>query len=77
MGVPFNAAIDTWSVGVLLCEAWLGQSLFHAETLEGVMDQMVDLLGPLPNETYKHGKFFNPAYSSTDPRYTHILPSTS
>jgi hypothetical protein len=64
MGVPFSYAIDVWSVGVILCEAWLGHQIFVGEDTESIMESIVAVLGPLPKASYEEGKFYSSRYSS-------------
>lgn len=66
MGLPFDYAIDMWSVGVVLCELWTGRSLFEADTREGLVDQMRNLLGPLPLDVFRSAKFFDPDQHTMD-----------
>ncbi|EFN56857.1 hypothetical protein CHLNCDRAFT_51650 [Chlorella variabilis] len=48
MGLPYGAAIDLWSVGVVLAEVALKRALLPCATPRDLLHQMVTLLGPLP-----------------------------
>ena len=48
LGLPYGAAIDAWSVGVVLAEAALRRPLLPAHTPAELLGGMEVLLGPLP-----------------------------
>jgi serine/threonine protein kinase len=63
MGCQFGAAIDTYSLGVLLLELVLGRPLFHGATTRTALHaQTVCAFGPLPQERFKDGKFYGECY---------------
>ena len=63
LGIPFDYKIDVWSVGMVLCEAWLGRPFVRGDTPERMIQLLCDFLGPIPEVAYKSGKFYDPSYS--------------
>eukprot|EP00981_Chlorochromonas_danica_P001194 scaffold262_cov164-Ochromonas_danica.AAC.18 len=57
LGIPFNTAIDVWSLGVILLELVLGRPLFTAQTREAMVEAIDQLLGPLPRTRFSGGKY--------------------
>ncbi|KAJ2707749.1 hypothetical protein FB645_000522 [Coemansia sp. IMI 203386] len=49
---PFGRAIDIWSVGCVMCELWLGRSLFSGMENRGLIHSMLKLRGPPPASFY-------------------------
>ncbi|KAJ1827283.1 hypothetical protein LPJ56_001743 [Coemansia sp. RSA 2599] len=49
---PFGRAIDIWSVGCVMCELWLGRSLFSGMDNRGLIHSMLKLRGPPPASLY-------------------------
>ncbi|CAG8535246.1 17872_t:CDS:2 [Cetraspora pellucida] len=58
MGLPFGFEIDMWSFGCIVCELWLGHPLFYSSSKQGMIREIVQLLGPFPDSIYANGKFF-------------------
>ncbi|CAG8756767.1 8592_t:CDS:2, partial [Dentiscutata erythropus] len=58
MGLPFGFEIDMWSFGCIVCELWLGHPIFYSSSKQGMIREIVQLLGPFPNSIYANGKFF-------------------
>ncbi|KAK9722008.1 hypothetical protein K7432_003012 [Basidiobolus ranarum] len=56
-GVPFGLPIDMWSLGCILCETWMGHSLFASITRTEIMGEMSRLLGKFPKKVFKNGKY--------------------
>eukprot|EP01134_Creolimax_fragrantissima_P002121 CFRG2121T1 len=54
-GLPFNKAIDMWSLGCLLVELFRGQVLFRARSRSDLAIEMAGLLSP-PPKYYQRGK---------------------
>ncbi|KAI9517275.1 hypothetical protein NQZ68_008535 [Dissostichus eleginoides] len=50
LGLPFNEAIDIWSLGTILAEMLLGFPLFPGRHEYDVLRYMIDLLGEPPKE---------------------------
>ncbi|ORY06938.1 hypothetical protein K493DRAFT_332901 [Basidiobolus meristosporus CBS 931.73] len=46
-----------WSLGCILCETWMGHTLFASITRSDMMNEMSRLLGKFPKEIYKNGKY--------------------
>ncbi|XP_065839999.1 uncharacterized protein [Oscarella lobularis] len=57
LGVEIGLPIDVWSVGCILLELYVGRPVFKARRKQDILDQMVRLLGPLPDSLYKKRKF--------------------
>ncbi|ORX69943.1 kinase-like protein [Linderina pennispora] len=49
---PFGRAIDMWSIACILCELWLGRSLFTDMDNRGLIRSMWKLRGPPPARIY-------------------------
>lgn len=63
--MPFDAAIDIWSIGVILCEAWLGKPFLNEEKPALLILQMMRILGPLPKNALAKGKMFYAHYGES------------
>ncbi|XP_063758740.1 homeodomain-interacting protein kinase 3-like [Eleginops maclovinus] len=50
LGLPFNEAIDTWSLGTVMAEMLLGFPLFPGRNEYDVLRYIIDLLGKPPKE---------------------------
>ena len=46
----YTTAVDVWSLGCIFAELLRHQPLFRADSTWGVIERMVDILGPLPTE---------------------------
>lgn len=57
LGVPFTAAIDMWSLGVLLVEICTGSSLFLGRSREDMLAQISQKLAPLCPVTFSGGMY--------------------
>lgn len=49
---PFGRAIDMWSIGCVMCELWLGRSLFTDMDNQSLISSMLRLRGPPPARLY-------------------------
>ncbi|KAJ2784911.1 hypothetical protein H4R18_000836 [Coemansia javaensis] len=49
---PFGRAIDLWSVGCVMCELWLGRSLFTDMDNHSLIRSILKLRGPPPAQLY-------------------------
>ena len=56
-----------WSVGVVICEAWLGKPMFTGDDAVSLVTNMMTVLGPLPKNPFNLGKFYHPDLS--DPNF--------
>ncbi|KAK9694466.1 hypothetical protein K7432_013414 [Basidiobolus ranarum] len=45
------------SLGCILCETWMGHTLFASITRREMMAEMTRLLGKFPKEVFKNGKY--------------------
>jgi hypothetical protein len=57
LGLPFAASIDMWSLGVLLAELCMGETLFVAGTREEMLRLITRKLGPLCPVRFSGGLF--------------------
>ncbi|KAJ2027894.1 hypothetical protein GGI01_000319 [Coemansia sp. RSA 376] len=55
---PFGRAIDIWSIGCVMCELWLGRSLFTDMGNHNLMSSMLKLRGPPPARLYSASPFY-------------------
>lgn len=62
VGIPFDAAIDMWSLGIILCEAWMGRHMFHSDAPGSLMRELIQLMGSLPRDVFHSGKNFYEHY---------------
>ncbi|KAL8728714.1 MAG: hypothetical protein Q9166_005201 [cf. Caloplaca sp. 2 TL-2023] len=62
--LPWSAAVDIWSAGVIIYELMVAKRLFGGNTLNNHLEQMVALLGPFPSEfmnrVHGHEQYFTP-----------------
>ncbi|KAJ1797392.1 hypothetical protein LPJ59_003171 [Coemansia sp. RSA 2399] len=49
---PFGRAIDMWSIGCVMCELWLGRSLFTDMDNANLIRSILKLRGPPPAQLY-------------------------
>ncbi|KAJ2080383.1 hypothetical protein H4R24_003124 [Coemansia sp. RSA 988] len=56
---PFGRAIDMWSIGCVMCELWLGRSLFTDMDNHNLIHSILKLRGPPPAQLYSA----SPAYA--------------
>ncbi|GJJ06324.1 hypothetical protein Clacol_000515 [Clathrus columnatus] len=59
LGLPYNAAIDMWSLGCIAVELFLGLPLFPGTSEYNQITRIVDLLGLPPQHMLDHGKQVN------------------
>ncbi|KAI4823432.1 hypothetical protein KUCAC02_012016 [Chaenocephalus aceratus] len=57
LGLPFNAAIDVWSLGTILAVLLLGVQLFPGNNQYDVLRFIIDLLGEPPRKLLNSGLF--------------------
>ncbi|KAJ2330619.1 hypothetical protein GGI00_003621, partial [Coemansia sp. RSA 2681] len=55
---PFGRAIDIWSIGCVMCELWLGRSLFTDMGNRSLIVSMLKLRGPPPAQLYSASPFY-------------------
>lgn len=58
-GLPFDCAIDMWSLGVILVELYMGKPLFQCSEPSMLICLMQSLLGPLPHKFFSSGKLYS------------------
>lgn len=70
LGVPYNGAIDMWSLGCVCAEMYLGLPLFPGASQHNQLTRIVDMLGAIPDFMVEHGKksdkFFVPLSNSSN-----------
>ncbi|KAJ1956672.1 hypothetical protein GGI12_005247, partial [Dipsacomyces acuminosporus] len=55
---PFGRAIDIWSIGCIMCELWLGRSLFTDMDNRNLIRSILRLRGPPPASLYSASPFY-------------------
>ncbi|XP_052275470.1 serine/threonine-protein kinase dst2-like isoform X2 [Dreissena polymorpha] len=58
-GLPFGPEIDMWSLGCILAELYIGHPIFLGTSKHEILTQIVKLLGPLPSQVFRRGKYFH------------------
>mmetsp|Transcript_24520 Transcript_24520/g.36071 ORF Transcript_24520/g.36071 Transcript_24520/m.36071 type:complete len:1122 (-) Transcript_24520:233-3598(-) len=56
LGVPYNGAIDMWSLGCVCAEMFLGLPLFPGVSQHNQLTRIVDMLGAIPDYLIQNGK---------------------
>lgn len=57
LGIPYDFAIDVWSVSCTLFELYTGKILFPGKTNNQMLSLMMGLKGKLPHKVLKKGQF--------------------
>ena len=57
MGIPYDFAIDVWSVSCSLFELYTGKILFPGKTNNQMISLMMGLKGKIPHKVLKKGQF--------------------
>jgi serine/threonine protein kinase len=57
LGLPYNEALDVWSVGCILYELYTGKILFPGNNNNEMLRLHQELKGPFPNRMVKKGQF--------------------
>eukprot|EP00965_Chrysotila_dentata_P007372 238931-Pleurochrysis_carterae.AAC.1 len=57
LGCAYDCAIDTWSLGTIVAELFLGLPLFAGENEYNQVARIMDTLGPPPDEMLEEGVF--------------------
>ncbi|KAI8325280.1 kinase-like protein [Martensiomyces pterosporus] len=65
---PFGRAIDIWSIGCVMCELWLGRSLFTDMDNRSLIQSILRLRGPPPTSLYSASPVYSEAVKSWGPR---------
>ncbi|KAJ2306649.1 U4/U6 small nuclear ribonucleoprotein prp4 [Coemansia sp. RSA 2705] len=58
LGLPYNYAIDMWSVGVTLFELYTGKILLPGRNNNHMLRLMMEVRGHLPNRMLRRGQFW-------------------
>ena len=56
-GLPFDTAIDMWSLGATLAELYAGREMWHAASKGGLAVEVAQLLGRPPPNLYARGLY--------------------
>jgi serine/threonine-protein kinase PRP4 len=59
LGLPYDPAIDVWSVGCTLYELYTGKILFPGRTNNQMLKLMMDVKGKFPHKMLRKGQFTN------------------
>ena len=57
LGLPYDYAMDMWSVGCVLFELFTGKIAFPGKSNNEMLKLMMDLKGPFPKKMLKRGAF--------------------
>jgi serine/threonine-protein kinase PRP4 len=57
LGIPYEFAIDVWSVSCSLYELYTGKILFPGKTNNQMLSLMMALKGKIPHKVLKKGQF--------------------
>jgi serine/threonine protein kinase len=58
LGLPFDTAIDIWSLGCVLCELFSGTVLFSSRSQVELLAKMIGIIGPgLDTEMVANGRY--------------------
>ncbi|KAI9206391.1 kinase-like domain-containing protein [Polychytrium aggregatum] len=66
LGVPYDPAIDVWSVGCSLYELYTGKILFPGRTNNQMLRLMMDLKGKFQHKMIRKGKFAENHFDFSD-----------
>jgi serine/threonine protein kinase len=56
LGIPYNGAIDIWSLGCVCAEMFVGLPIFPGVSQHNQLSRIVDMLGPIPDFLVRQGK---------------------
>jgi dual specificity protein kinase YAK1 len=56
LGIPYNGAIDIWSLGCVCAEMFVGLPIFPGVSQHNQLCRIVDMLGPIPDFLVRQGK---------------------
>ncbi|KAI9007267.1 kinase-like domain-containing protein [Gaertneriomyces semiglobifer] len=57
LGLPYDSALDVWSVACTLYELYTGKILFPGRSNNQMLKLMMDLKGKFPNKVVRRGQF--------------------
>ncbi|KAG0311826.1 U4/U6 small nuclear ribonucleoprotein prp4 [Linnemannia gamsii] len=57
LGMPYDPALDMWSIGCTLYELFTGKILFSGRSNNQMLKHMMDLKGPFPKKMIRKGEF--------------------
>ncbi|KAI1314527.1 U4/U6 small nuclear ribonucleoprotein prp4 [Mortierella claussenii] len=58
LGLPYDPALDMWSIGCTLYELFTGKILFSGRSNNQMLKHMMDLKGPFSKKMIRKGQFF-------------------
>jgi len=62
LGLPYDGAIDMWSLGCIVAECFLGLPIFPGVSEHNQVCRIAEMLGPTPDVMLEAGKYSNKFY---------------
>lgn len=56
LGMPYDYAIDVWSIGCTLYELYTGKILFTGDSNNQMLKSIMEIRGKMPPKTYRKGE---------------------
>ena len=67
LGLPYDGAIDMWSLGCIVAECFLGLPIFPGVSEHNQVCRIAEMLGPTPDVMLEAGKYTNKFYRRVNP----------